>query len=161
MEKISIRSIQEKDNKALADLIRSVFEEFGSEKQGTVYSDPTTDNLFEYFRKEKALCWIAESDGIILGSCGIYPTDGLPFGCAELVKFYLSPDSRGKGIGQQLLHKAIGSARELNYTQLYLESFPEFGKAVSMYERLGFNHIDHSLGNSGHYACTIFMLKDL
>ncbi|MDR1672691.1 MAG: hypothetical protein LBS09_04420 [Bacteroidales bacterium] len=40
-----IRYIQEADNTALAQTIRNVFDEFDAPKQGTVYSDPTTDNL--------------------------------------------------------------------------------------------------------------------
>lgn len=33
----------------------------------------------------------------------IYPTNGLPDGYAELVKLYLSPAARGKGIGNTLM----------------------------------------------------------
>ena len=44
-------------------------------------------------------CWVAEEDGVVLGGCGIYPTSGLPQGCAELVKFYLSAKSRKSGLG--------------------------------------------------------------
>ncbi len=59
------------------------------------------------------------------------------------------------------MQQSIAAARELGYTQLYLESFPELAKAVSMYEKAGFRPIPHALGNSGHYACNIWMLKDL
>jgi len=49
----------------------------------------------------------------------------------------------------------------MGYTQLYLESFPELNKAISIYERFGFKKISHPLGNSGHYACTLWMTLDL
>ncbi len=42
---MEIRKIQESDNKCLALLIRNVFEEYNAPREGTVYSDPTTDNL--------------------------------------------------------------------------------------------------------------------
>ncbi|MFV0310152.1 MAG: GNAT family N-acetyltransferase [Dysgonomonas sp.] len=161
MDEILIRPIEEKDNKELAALIRAVFEEFGSEKIGTVYSDPETDALFRYFSKAGAEYWVAEENGSLIGGCGIYPTKGLPDGCAELVKLYLSPSARGKGLGLRLFDKSVKSAIKLGYKQLYLESFPEFSKAVSMYESFGFKQLDHPLGNSGHYACTIYMIKDL
>ena len=52
-------------------------------------------------------------------------------------------------------------AKEHGFTQLYIESFPEFSKAVSLYEKFGFRHIPHALGNSGHPAVTIWMVKDI
>ncbi len=57
--------------------------------------------------------------------------------------------------------KSIESARELGYTELYLESFPEFSNAVSIYESQGFIKIDKPLGESGHTSCNIWMLKKL
>jgi putative acetyltransferase len=97
----------------------------------------------------------------MIGGCGIYPTPGLTEGCAELVKFYLLAPWRGKGTGRMLMEKCIESARQMGYRQLYLESLPELHKAVSMYIKSGFNHIPHPMGNSGHFGCTIWMLKDL
>ena len=158
---VILRQIQEKDNVPLAELIRKVFREFSIDKPGTVYTDPTTDTLFELFETEKSSYWVAEENGKLLGGCGIFPTNGLPNGCAELVKFYLSADSRGEGIGKLLMQVSINTARSLGYKQLYLESFPELQRAVGMYSSLGFNLLDQPLGNSGHHACTIWMLKEL
>ena len=41
-----IRSLEEKDNLKLAGIIREVFIEHDAPREGTVYSDPTTDNLY-------------------------------------------------------------------------------------------------------------------
>jgi putative acetyltransferase len=158
---IIIRPITQKDNQEIAELIRKVFREFKIDKPGTVYTDPTTDDLFTLFRQHGSIYWIAEESGTILGGCGIFPTKGLPEGYAELVKFYVSSDSRGKGVGNALMQKSIEWAKESGYKQLYLESFPELNKAVSMYIRSGFTYLPHALGNSGHFACNVWMLKDL
>jgi putative acetyltransferase len=158
---IIFRSLEEKDNKEIADLIRTVFREFNIARPGTVYFDPTTDDLFTLFSIPGAKYWIAEEHGVIMGGCGVYPTPGLPDGCAELVKFYLTASYRGKGVGWQLMEKTFESARFLGYKQLYLESLPELGKAISLYERAGFKSIPTNLGNSGHFGCDIWMLKDL
>ncbi len=40
-----IRKILPEDNSSLAKMIREVFEEFDAPREGTVYSDPTTDIL--------------------------------------------------------------------------------------------------------------------
>jgi putative acetyltransferase len=156
-----IRPIQPSDNEPLATLIRKVFREFKIDKPGTVYTDPTTDALYELFQQPASAYFVAEENETIIGGCGVYPTEGLPEGCAELVKFYLAAEARGKGVGNQLMQQSIAAARELGYKQLYLESFPELAKAVSMYEKAGFRPIPHAMGNSGHYACNIWMLKDL
>jgi len=155
---IKIRKIEQSDNKDLATLIRVIFREFKIDKPGTVYTDPTTDHLYEVFKQEGSDYWLAEEDGVILGGCGIYPTDGLPDGCVELVKFYLSADARGKGIGKILMQKSIESAQHYGYNEVYLESFPELSTAIGMYEKVGFKKLDHALGNSGHFACNIWML---
>jgi putative acetyltransferase len=160
-EGILYRKIGKTDNRELADVIRSVFREFGIDRPGTVYFDPTTDSLYELFRTEGSVYWIAEEKGKIIGGCGVYPTPGLPDGCAELVKFYLLAQWRGKGIGRSLMEKCFESSRIYGYRQLYLESLPELEKAVSMYVRAGFRFINHSLGNSGHFGCNIWMIKDL
>lgn len=158
---LTTRPIREQDNQPLAQLIRKVFREFKIDRPGTVYTDPTTDDLYGYFQTSGSGYFVAEIDGEMIGGCGVYPTDGLPEGCAELVKFYLAAEARGKGVGTKLLQKIIALAKELGYLQLYLESFPELAQAVSMYEKAGFKPLPHALGNSGHYACTIWMLLEL
>ena len=158
---MTITAVQESDNSALASLIRQAFEEHGAPKEGTVYSDPTTDNLYVSFKHERAVLWVAKEAGEILGCCGIYPTPGLPSDCAELVKFYLLSKARGKGIGRALMQRSFSSAIELGYSALYLESMPQFSKAVSMYEKLGFRRLEKPLGQSGHVSCDIWMIKQL
>ncbi|TNF47088.1 MAG: GNAT family N-acetyltransferase [Bacteroidetes bacterium] len=156
-----IRELRIEDNQAIALVIRKSLEEHGVARPGTVYTDPTTDDLFKLFQAKGSAYFVAEENGEILGGCGVYPTDGLPVGCAELVKLYVSSHARGKGIGQALMERSALAARELGYQQLYLETLPELAKAVSLYERSGYTNLDKPLGESGHFACTIWMIKDL
>jgi putative acetyltransferase len=158
---MTIRQIEKQDNIALAKMIRKVFDEHDAPKAGTVYSDPITDHLYEFFQTPGSILWVAEINNEIIGSCGVFPTNDLPDNCAELVKFYLSQEVRGKGIGKKLMQKSIQSAKDFKYTQLYLESLPQFSKAVSMYEKQGFARLNQPLGNSGHITCNIWMLKEL
>ena len=159
---VTLRNIKKEDNEELARIIRASLVEFDVPKQGTVYSDPTTDQLFELFNDTPNSCYfIAEEDGQIIGGCGVYPTEGLPAGYAELVKLYLTAATRGKGIGRILIERCFEAAAQLGYTHLYLESFPQLSKAVGMYQKAGFKSLDHALGNSGHFACTIWMVKQL
>lgn len=159
--KINLRRIEKKDNAEIAEVIRTVFREFGIDRPGTVYYDPTTDDLYTLFSAPGSAYWIAETNGRIAGGCGLYPTPGLPEGCAELVKLYLLPAFRGKGIGRMLMEKTFESARKLGYAQMYLESMPELSRAIGIYEKAGFRFIPGRMGNSGHYNCNIWMLRDL
>jgi len=158
---IIFRHLEKNDNPDIASLIRSVFREFGIARPGTVYFDPTTDDLYTLFSTGGSEYWIAVDNGKIIGGCGVYPTPGLPEGCAELQKLYLLTGYRGKGIGRQLMELSFDSARRLGYKQIYLESLPELGRAISLYRKAGFVDIPCPMGNSGHFGCTIWMLKDL
>jgi putative acetyltransferase len=160
-ETILIRNIEPSDNVAIASVIRIALTEFGANKPGTVYFDPTTDHLYELFKTPGSVYYVAEKNGIILGGCGIFPTEALPEGTCELVKLYLDKNARGTGLGKKLLLKAMDWAKQNGYNQVYLESMPELSKAVSIYENVGFEKLNQALGNSGHDGCDIWMLKKL
>jgi putative acetyltransferase len=160
-ESTQIRNIKPSDNIAIAALIRAALTEFGANKPGTVYFDPTTDHLFELFKAPGSVYFVAEQNGIILGGCGIFPTEALPEKTCELVKLYLHKNARGKGLGKKLLLKSMDWAKANGYNQVYLESMPELSKAVSIYEKVGFEKLNQALGNSGHCGCDIWMLKKL
>ncbi len=158
---MNIRKIKPSDNLALATMIREVFIEHNAPRHGTVYSDPTTDDLYALFERERSVLWVAEEKEQIYGCCGIYPTDGLEPGMAELVKFYLSAPARGKGIGRKLLEQSISSAAAFGYKSIYLESLPHFSKAIAMYEKQGFSKLSQPMGDSEHPTCDIWMIKKL
>jgi putative acetyltransferase len=161
IQNIILRRIEERDNTEIAELIRSVFREFKIDKPGTVYYDPTTDDLYSLFKKPGSFYWLAEENKKITGGCGVYATPELPEGCGELVKLYLLPEHRGRGIGRMLIEKTFDEAKRLGYKQLYLESMPELSKAIGIYEKAGFRFIPSRMGNSGHFCCDIWMIKDL
>ena len=158
---INIRPIEKNDNAALAKIIRQVMEEFAVNLPNTVYTDPTTDNLFELFQKEKAVYNVAEVDGKIVGGGGVYPTENLPAGVCELVKMWLLPEARGLGLGRTLIEKCLEEAKYLGYTKIYLESMPELKQALRIYEKFGFEYLKGPMGNSGHTGCSLWMLKQL
>lgn len=156
-----IRTIREDDNKALATIIRNTLAEFKANKPGTVYYDDTTDHLSEIFKAGNSIYFVAEQQGEILGGAGIYPTANLPAATCELVKFYLSANARGKGVGKLLLQKCIKAAKEMGYTKMYLETMPELTIAIPMYEKFGFTYLPAAQGSSGHTGCDVWMIKNL
>lgn len=159
MTSILIRTIQPTDNLHLAVIIRNALAEFGANKPGTVFYDPTTDDLFNLFQQPGSIYYVAEQDGTITGGAGIYPSNGLPQGTCELVKMYLTPQSRGKGLGKQMIEKCLDFAADAGYQQVYIETMPELRKAVSVYGKFGFTYLNGPLGNTGHFGCDVWMLK--
>jgi len=157
----TIRTVQLADNSELAEVIRSCFHDFNAPTKGTVYEDPTTDDLFSLFQTEKSMLFVAESKGKVLGCCGLYPTSGLEKYTIELVKFYLAKEFRNKGIGKKLFETCLIEAHKLGFDSVYIESLPEFSAAVKLYTSYEFHHLDQPMGNSGHTGCNIWMLKDL
>ncbi len=160
-QELTIRTIEQDDNIALAKIIRNTLKEFNANKPNTVYFDDTTDHLFEVFKASKSIYYVAEYNGVIVGGSGIFPTANLPDGTCELVKLYLSPIARGKGIGKVLMQKCIDAAKELGYKKIYLETMPELIIAIPMYEKFGFTHLPAAQGSSGHTGCDVWMIKDL
>ena len=161
MQTAVLRLLQKEDNPVIAAIIRSVLTEFNANKPGTVYYDPTTDDLYSVFSKPCSEYWILELDGKIVGGSGIYPTEGLPDGCCELVKLYLLPEARGKGLGKQLIEQSFASAVRFGFKEVYLETMPELKMAMGLYEKCGFTYLNGPLGNSGHFGCGLWMLKTL
>lgn len=161
MQPVQIRTIEPADNPALAIIIRNTLAEFGANHPGTVYYDSSTDALYELFQAPGSIYYVATVNNQLMGGAGIFPSDGLPQDTCELVKMYLLPEARGLGVGRLLINKALSFAQEAGYRQVYLETMPELRKAVSVYEKFGFQYLSAPMGNTGHFGCDIWMLKTL
>src|SRR5690349_13812219 len=119
LENVTVRTIRQEDNDALAAIIRKTLEEFGANKPGTVYYDPTTDALFEFFDSTPgSVYFVAEKGGELLGGGGIFPSPGLPADTCELVKMYLLPEARGIGLGKKIIQACISFARAAGYKNI-------------------------------------------
>ncbi|MEO6070695.1 MAG: GNAT family N-acetyltransferase [Chitinophagaceae bacterium] len=154
---ITIRPIKQSDNKELSNIIKNTLREFGADRPGTVAHDPTTDTLFELFRQQGSVYYVAEKDNKLVGGGGIFPTPGLPRHTCELVKMYLIKEARGLGLGRQLIQQSIDFAKEAGYEYVYLETMPELKKALATYAKFGFKYLDAPLGNTGHFGCELWM----
>lgn len=156
-----LQPISKEYDPEIAQIIRQVLAEHGANKPGTVYFDSSTDHLSDVFQQPGSCYFLAFHNQALVGGGGIYPTNGLPENTCELVKMYLLPEARGKGIGRALIEKCLETAKETGYTQCYLETMPELKDALYIYAKNGFRYLNGPLGNSGHHGCTLWMLKDL
>lgn len=161
IEEVSFRGLRESDNSVIAGIIRSCLAEFGVDKPGTVFTDPTTDDLYGLFGVRGARYFIADHPSGILGGGGIFPSRGLPPDTCELVKMYLRREARGIGLGRHLIALCIEEARMAGYRRVYIETMPELRKAVGIYERFGFRYLDGPMGDTGHFGCDVWMMLEL
>jgi putative acetyltransferase len=160
-EIIEIRPIKPMDNDAIKSIIKNALIEFDSDKPGTAFFDKSLENLYEAYQNNRAIYFVALLNGKLIGGCGIDTLENADTNICELQKMYLSPEARGKKIGKKLLVKCLNYAKEANYKQCYLESFPYMISAINLYLENGFKKLDKPLGNTGHTACDVHMLLDL
>lgn len=158
---ILIRKIAPNDNAQLEQVIRACFHEFKIPLEGTAYSDAETPKMYESYQNDTDVYFVIEANGEILGGGGVKPLKDFETDVCEIQKMYFSPKVRGKGYGRNLFEKCMEAAKKLGYKQCYLESAPQLKAAIHIYESYGFKHLKGALGNTGHHACGIWMIKDL
>lgn len=157
---IEIRPIQKNDNEAIAKMIREVLIEQNAPKTGTAYEDKALDNLYKAYQDERAIYFVLIEKSKIIGSAGIQALWGNPKIC-ELQKMYFLPQARGRGLADQMIDRCVTFAKSKNYKSCYIETLPTMKAAQKLYLRNGFKYIDQRLGETGHHACTVWMLKYL
>ena len=156
-----IREIQPQDNQKIAKVIRKILIEFGVPKVGTAYADKILDTLFEAYDTEKAIYYVIEKEGEIFGGAGIKQLDNYDGNVCELQKMYFLPEARGIGLGSKMMETCLQKAKEFGFEQCYLETLPYMEDARKLYRKAGFKDLQAPMGDTGHYSCNLWMLKDL
>lgn len=156
-----IREIQKEDNSQIAQVIRQVFIDDNYPKTGTAFADPQLDFMFETYNKEKAVYFVIENDGKIVGGAGVSQLDDSDETICELQKMYFLHEARGKGFGLQMIEKCLQKATEFGYEKCYLETLPEMKVAQKLYQKLGFEYLCTPMGATGHSSCPVWMIKQL
>jgi len=156
-----IREIQPEDNQQIAALIRKVLVEMGVPKVGTAYEDESLDDMYSTYQHDKMQYFVVEENGTLIGGSGIAPLAGLEDEVSELQKMYFLPEARGRGIGAHMMETCLHFAKSQGFKQCYLETLPYMENARRLYGRSGFRSLGKPMGDTGHYNCTMWMIKDL
>ena len=157
-----IRPVGPGDDPALATLIRTVMPEFGASGPGFAINDPEVDAMSAAYAAPGCAYWVVElDDGTIAGGGGIAPLAGGPADTCELRKMYFMPVLRGRGAGRALIDRCLAMAREAGYRHCYLETLAAMHAARRLYRAAGFHPIEQPLGNTGHFSCNSFFLREL
>ncbi len=156
-----IRPILKKDNSHIARVIRKVLVDMGVPKIGTAYADKTLDTMFEAYQKPRSIYFVIEVDGKIMGGGGVSQLDNGDGNICELQKMYFLKDVRGMGLGSKMISLCLEKAKEFKFKKCYLETMTYMKAAQGLYKKNGFEYIDGPLGDTGHYSCPVYMLKNL
>ena len=158
--KYNIREIEEKDNRAVENVIRTCLIEFGGNHEGTAWTDPNLGRFSEIYNSEGNKYWVAEDeDGKIIGGVGIGKLSNIENIC-ELQKMYCLPEARGVGISHSLIKIALDYAKRY-YSKCYLETLENMIAAQKFYEKYKFKRLDKPIIETGHFACDVCYIKDL
>ncbi|MDX1720704.1 MAG: GNAT family N-acetyltransferase [Salegentibacter mishustinae] len=161
MSTLKIREIQPEDNQQVAEVVRTVLVEMGVPKVGTAYEDKALDDMFATYQHPRMNYFVVEEDGKVIGGAGIAPLIGLEEKICELQKMYFLPEARGKGLGAQMMDTCLKFGKAQGFEQCYIETLPYMESARKLYARSGFKSLEKPLGDTGHYNCTMWMIKDI
>jgi putative acetyltransferase len=148
-----LRPIRSEDDPAVARVIRAVMPEYGARGPGFAIHDPEVDGMSAAYPPPRAVYFVLEVDGAVVGGGGVGPLWGGEEGTCELRKMYLLPAARGLGAGKALLARCIEEARERGYRRMYLETLTGMDAAQRLYERFGFRRLGAPMGATGHFGC--------
>ena len=156
-----LREIEKKDNKQIANVIRDVLVDLGVPKVGTAYEDEALNDMTEAYNKPTSAYYVIEYKNKIIGGAGIAQLDNYDGNICEFQKMYFLPEARGLGLGSQMITKCLEKAKYFGFEKCYLETMPYMESARALYKKNGFISLDKPVGNTGHYSCNVWMLKDL
>jgi len=145
----------------MGEIIRAVLTEFGANREGFAWQDPELDLMSDAYSMQGQVYLVIESEGRIVGGGGVSSFLCNLESCCELQKMYLLPEARGRGWGDALIDQLLLEANEMAYQFCYLETLKNMSKAVTLYQKKGFDLLESPLGDSGHNACDEWYLLDL
>ena len=135
-----VRRMTLEDIQAVAEIERQCFSQPWSEKsfEDSIRREDTIFLVCEEslsFQQEK----IQEAEGttVITGYIGMY----ISFDEASITNVAVSPDSRKKGYGEQLVIAAQKAAREANAETIFLEVRVSNEPAISLYKKMEFESL--------------------
>jgi ribosomal protein S18 acetylase RimI-like enzyme len=110
----------------------------------------------EYIIDKGGAILFARDGGQILGTVGLVKSGE---GVYEMIKMGVSPEARGRGVGQLLGKAVLEKARALGGRKVLLYSSSKLEAALGLYRKIGFREIP--MGCSQYGRCNVKMEIDL
>lgn len=151
---LNLRKANKEDESKIMDLVKSVLSDYGL-KTNPLETDNDLSDLEDYYFSKNGWFAVIEKENEIIGSYGIFRIDEKT---CELRKMYLLNDYQGLGLGKLMMEDAFKKARELEYSEIILETNKLLDKAITLYGKYGFvSYTPSHLSD----RCDFAMRKDL
>lgn len=140
MAELLIRPATNADAPAIRELVADVLREYGLDHDPSGTDADLADIETHYLAAGGMFEVVVDPDqgGRVVGTMGMYPHGAY---ICELRKMYLRPEARGRGLGRQLMERALAFARERGFWRLELETANVLREALSMYRKYGFRPV--------------------
>ena len=101
------------------------------------YPFPWTPGIFRDCLRAGYPMWVQEQGGLLVG----YAVLSIAADEAHLLNLCTAPGYEGRGLGQRMLQAMLRIARGQRAQRVFLEVRPSNPRAITLYERSGFNEI--------------------
>ena len=105
--------------------------------EDAAYPFPWTRGIFRDCMRADYSMWVQEHDGALIG----YGVLSIAADEAHVLNLCTAPGNEGHGLGQRMLHALLRIARGGGAQRVYLEVRPSNPRAITLYDRSGFNEI--------------------
>jgi ribosomal protein S18 acetylase RimI-like enzyme len=144
---------------AYLPVVRQLFEEYAA---GLGF-----DLCFQNFAEELATLpgrYAPPSGRLLLavaasGPAGCVGLRDLGNGVCEMKRLYVRPAFRGSGVGRALAEGVLVEGRAAGYRQMRLDTMPSMGRAIALYESLGFRPAEPYTANP--HPGALFLARSL
>lgn len=139
MDCMQFRQADNRDAEAVRKLIFDVLAEYDLLAEHDGVDSDLADLEGNYIKSGGLFEVIEDDDGTLIGTLGLFrKTQDV----CELRKMYLLRTARGRGLGKQMMDRAISAARELGFSRIELETAGALVEAIGLYRRYGFEPIN-------------------
>jgi GNAT superfamily N-acetyltransferase len=157
-DKVVVRRLTGSDSmRELTALIHDAYFELG--QMNLHYLATTQDETITRRRIEGRECWVAEADGLLVGTILLHPPARAGagwYGRADVAKFSqfaVAPAAQGAGIGTLLLETVERRAAEMGAGELACDTATPAKHLVRMYRRRGYRRVAYaSWPNTNYYS---------
>ncbi len=152
---MNIRPASNNDRNSIEALIFPILKSYGLEPSPEETDADLQDIEKHYFGSRGSFDVLVDENDVILGTVAICQTTST---LCELRKMYLASSLRRQGWGKRLLDHALNVAREMGYTEIWLETAHTLTDAHALYLRNGFEPF---AGPHCSSRCDFALIKEL
>ncbi|MDQ2717060.1 MAG: GNAT family N-acetyltransferase [Chloroflexota bacterium] len=142
---LSIRDAREDERPTIQAVTLAAYEEYAAVLPRPLWEGYRQQLLLTLDEEEPVERIVAESEGSIVGSVLLYPSQAQAYsgvevgiGWPEVRLLAVAPGVRGQGVGSALMDECERRARRAGATMLGLHTTDMMREAVRLYERRGF-----------------------